>query len=148
MAVDYQLELVPYSIKETQKIYDRIRHLYELEIEVDGMQPDDFTMPDLKVEQPPLGNMNRAMYLWQRRIILALEAELQKITGYFDQQNIVSSVGDDRQAEIKLWLPDHALIIDGNENSHDETYFGHLNSNYDIAKKLLDQLEADINNYK
>lgn len=135
------MELISYTINHTQAIYDRIKHLYEVEIKFDDVE--DAEIPDLKVRPVPEGVLNRAVYLWEFKLIDDLEVALNELVGFYNDQGVTDP--DNNYAntgEIRLVRPGKSgkdLIIDNFEKT--------LDKNYDVADKLLDQLEKNVNEY-
>ena len=135
------MELVSYTIQNTQSIYDRIKHLYELEIKFDDVE--DMEIPYLKVRPVPKMVLNRAVYRWELRLIDDLEVALNELIGFYNGQGVTDPDNNYAETdEIKLFRPGsngHDLIIDN--------FVKILDKNYDVANKLLDQLEKNVKEY-
>lgn len=135
------MELISYTINHTQAIYDRIKRLYELEIKFDDVE--DVDIPDLKVRPVPEGGLNRAVYLWEFKLINDLEVALNELVGFYNDQGVTDPDNNyANTAEIRLVRPGKSskdMIIDN--------FVKALDKNYDVADKLLDQLEKTVNEY-
>ena len=135
------MELISYTINHTQAIYDRIKHLYEVEIKFDDVE--DVDIPDLKVRPVPEGVLNRAVYLWEFKLINDLEVALNELVGFYNDQGVTDPDNNyANTAEIRLVRPGKSskdLIIDN--------FVKTLDKNYDVADKLLDQLEKNVKEY-
>ena len=135
------MELVPYSIQQTQKIYDRIKHLYEVEIKFDDVE--DAKIPNLTVRPVPEGYLNRAIYLWEFKLINDLEVALNELVGFYNDQGVTDPDNNyAKTSEIRLVRPRKSgqdLII--------YNFVKILDKNYDVADKLLDQLEKNVKEY-
>lgn len=135
------MELISYTINHTQAIYDRIKHLYEVEIKFDDVE--DAEIPNLTVRPVPEGYLNRAIYLWEFKLINDLEVALNELVGFYNDQGVTDPDNNyAKTSEIRLVRPGKSgydLVI--------ENFVRTLDKNYDVADKLLDQLEKNVKKY-
>lgn len=128
------MNLVEYYNSNITAIYQRVIALYNkgqpaYEVSVD--------VPNLSLIPVPQsgGKLNRAVYLWTIDSIRQLEAVINDLVAVYNDSGIIDyEVGD--TPDIKLWLPER-LVIDG-------IYIAKLSDDFDDCKKLLDQLDKDL----
>ena len=140
------MELVEFITSHTQQIYDRIRKLYQLEKDIN--LDDELTIPELTVERcPPVDknnpnvySYNRDYYLWAMRVTKKLLNVLDQLVLFYNASGFVNEDDyHDTPQIINWWIPLTLKVS--------SAYFDNLQSNYDTANKLLDELEnyAEIN---
>lgn len=140
------MELVEFITSHTQEIYDRIKKLYQLEKDIN--LDDELIIPELSVERcPPVDknnlniySYNRDYYLWATRVTRKLLDVLNQLVLFYNASGFVNEDDyHDTSQIINWWIP-HTLKVSS-------AYFDNLQSNYDTANKLLDELEnyAEIN---
>lgn len=140
------MELVEFITSHTQEIYDRIKKLYQLEKDIN--LDDELIIPELSVERcppvyknnPNIYSYNRDYYLWATRVTRKLLDVLNQLVLFYNASGFVNEDDyHDTSQIINWWIP-HTLKVSS-------AYFDNLQSNYDTANKLLDELEnyAEIN---
>ncbi|WP_242361232.1 hypothetical protein [Limosilactobacillus antri] len=140
------MELVEFITSHTQQIYDRIRKLYQLEKDIN--LDDELTIPELTVERcppvdknnPNIYSYNRDYYLWATRVTRKLLDVLNQLVLFYNASGFVNEDDyHDTSQIINWWIPRTLKVS--------SAYFDNLQSNYDTANKLLDELEnyAEIN---
>lgn len=140
------MELVEFITSHTQEIYDRIKKLYQLEKDIN--LDDELIIPELSVERcppvdknnPNIYSYNRDYYLWATRVTRKLLDVLNQLVLFYNASGFVNEDDyHDTSQIINWWIP-HTLKASS-------AYFDNLQSNYDTANKLLDELEnyAEIN---
>lgn len=140
------MELVEFITSHTQQIYDRIKKLYQLEKDIN--LDDELAIPELSVERcPPVDknnsnvySYNRDYYLWAIRVTEKLLEVLNQLVLFYNASGFVNEDDYHDTSQIISWWIPHTLKVSS-------AYFDNLQSNYDTANKLLDELEnyAEIN---
>lgn len=128
------MNLVEYYNSNITAIYQRVIALYNkgqpaYEVSVD--------VPNLSLIPVPQsgGKLNRAVYLWTIDSIRQLEAVINDLVAVYNDSGIIDyEVGD--TPDIKLWLPERLVI--------DSIYIAKLSDDFDDCKKLLDQLDKNL----
>ena len=128
------MNLVEYYNSNITAIYQRVIALYNkgqpaYEASVD--------VPELSlVPVPKPGDkLNRAVYLWTIDCIRQLEAVINDLVAVYNDSGIIDyEIGD--TPDIKLWLPERLAI--------DDTYIAKLSDDFEECKKLLDQLDKNL----
>lgn len=127
------MNLVEYYNENITAIYQRVLALYN------RGQPayeSDVDVPKLSLVPVPTGDkLNRAVYLWTIDCIRQLEAVINDLVAVYNDSGIIDyEIGD--TPDIKLWLPERLDI--------DDTYIAKLSDDFEDCKKLLDQLEKNL----
>lgn len=128
------MNLVKYYNDNVTAIYQRVIALYnkgqptyETRVDVPELSLVPVPKPDDK--------LNRAVYLWTIDCIRQLEAVINDLVAVYNDSGIIDyEVGD--TPDIKLWLPERLVI--------DDTYIAKLSDDFDDCKKLLDQLDKNL----
>ena len=128
------MNLVEYYNDNITAIYQRVIVLYNkgqpaYEVSVD--------VPELSlVPVPKPGDkLNWAVYLWTIDCIRQLEAVINDLVTVYNDSGIIDyNIGD--TPDIKLWLPERLAI--------DDPYIAKLSDDFEECKKLLDQLEKNL----
>lgn len=128
------MNLVEYYNDNITAIYQRVIELYNK-----GQPAYEFSVdvPELSlIPVPEPGDkLNRAVYLWTIDCIRQLEAVINDLVAVYNESGIIDyEVGD--TPDIKLWLPERLVI--------DDTYIAKLSDDFDDCKKLLDQLDKNL----
>lgn len=141
------MELVEFITSHTQQIYDRIKKMYQLEKDIN--LDDELEIPKLEVERcPPVDKTNpnvylynRDYYLWAIRVTKKLLDVLNQLVFFYNASGFVNEDDYHDTSQIVEWWVPHTLKVVS------PAYFDHLQSNYDVANKLLDELThyAEIN---
>ena len=128
------MNLVEYYNNNIAAIYQRVIALYnkgqpayESSVDVPKLNLVPVPKPDDK--------LNRAAYLWTIDCIRQLEAVINDLVAVYNDSGIVDyEVGD--TPNIKLWLPERLVI--------DDIYIAKLSDNFEDCRKLLDQLDKNL----
>ena len=108
-------------------LYNKGQPAYEYSVDVPELSLVPVPKPDDK--------LNRAVYLWTIDCIRQLEAVINDLVAVYNDSGIVDyEVGD--TPDIKLWLPERLVV--------DDTYIAKLSDDLDDCKKLLDQLDKNL----
>ena len=128
------MNLVEYYNENITAIYQRVIALYnkgQPAYEADVATPKLELIPVPK----PGDKLNRAVYLWTIDCIKQLEAVVNALIDVYNDNGVIDyDVGD--TPDIKLWLPERLAI--------DDTYIAKLSDDFEECKKLLDQLENNL----
>lgn len=128
------MNVVKYYNDNIMAIYQRVIALYNKGQPVYETSVDVPELSLIPVPEPG-DKLNRAVYLWTIDCIRQLEAVINDLVAVYNDSGIVDyEVGD--TPDIKLWLPERLVI--------DDTYIAKLSDNFDNCKKLLDQLEKNL----
>lgn len=128
------MNLVEYYNSNITAIYQRVIALYNkgqpaYESSVDVPKLSLIPVPE------PGDKLNRAVYLWTIDCIRQLEAVINDLVAVYNDSGIIDyEIGD--TPDIKLWLPERLAI--------DDTYIAKLSDDFDDCKKLLDQLDKNL----
>ena len=131
------MNLVEYYNSNITAIYQRVIALYNkgqpaYESSVDV--PKLSLIPVPKNEKGKV-KLNRAVYLWTIDCIRQLEAVINDLVAVYNDSGIIDyNIGD--TPDIKLWLPERLAI--------DDTYIAKLSDDFEECKKLLDQLDKNL----
>lgn len=128
------MNLVEYYNSNITAIYQRVIALYnkgQPAYEADVATPKLELIPVPK----PGDKLNRAVYLWTIDCIKQLEAVVNALIDVYNDNGVIDyEVGD--TPDIELWLPERLVI--------DDLYIAKLSDDFDDCKKLLDQLEKNL----
>lgn len=128
------MNLINFYNSNIQSIYSEIVDLYRRgQIAYEG----DVDIPELKlVPTPqPCKKTNRAVYLWTRECIRQLEMVMNDLIGVYNDNGIINyDTGE--TSTIRLWMPDSLAI--------DDPYIAKLSDDFEKCKKLLDQLNKNL----
>ena len=117
-----------------QSIYNRVLALYnkgQPAYEADVETPKLELIPVPK----PGDKLNRAVYLWTIDCIKQLEAVVNALIDVYNDNGVIDyEVGD--TPDVELWLPERLVI--------DDLYIAKLSDDFEDCKKLLDQLEKNL----
>lgn len=128
------MNLVKYYNDNITAIYQRVIALYN---KGQPAYESSVDVPKLSLipAPKPSDKLNRAVYLWTIDCIRQLEAVINDLVAVYNGSGIVDyEVGD--TPDIKLWLPERLVI--------DDTYIAKLSDNFEDCKKLLDQLDKNL----
>ncbi|KRM81300.1 hypothetical protein FC35_GL000233 [Limosilactobacillus coleohominis DSM 14060] len=135
MVITHHIEWIT---EQTQKIYDRIKQMYELEKDIDDNE--DATIPELTVKKCPSKQLNYQTYRWTIEVINDLQLTLNKLVGFYNSVNFVNIDDYSNTSTFRLWIPF--------EKELNTEYYQHLQDNFDGINKLLDQLTGYANENK
>lgn len=128
------MNLVEYYNSNITAIYQRVLALYnkgQPAYEADVATPKLELIPVPK----PGDKLNRAVYLWTIDCIKQLEAVVNALIDVYNDNGVIDyDVGD--TPDIELWLPERLVI--------DDLYIAKLSDDFEDCKKLLDQLEKNL----
>ena len=128
------MNLVTYYNDNIQSIYNRVLALYnkgQPAYEADVETPKLELIPVPK----PGDKLNRAVYLWTIDCIKQLEAVVNALIDVYNDNGVIDyEVGD--TPDVELWLPERLVI--------DDLYIAKLSDDFEDCKKLLDQLEKNL----
>lgn len=128
------MNLVKYYNDNITAIYQRVLALYnkgQPAYEADVATPKLELIPVPK----PGDKLNRAVYLWTIDCIKQLEAVVNALIDVYNDNGVIDyDVGD--TPDVELWLPERLVI--------DDLYIAKLSDDFDDCKKLLDQLEKNL----
>lgn len=128
------MNLVEYYNDNITAIYQRVIALYnkgQPAYEADVATPKLELIPVPK----PGDKLNRAVYLWTIDCIKQLEAVVNALIDVYNDNGVIDyDVGD--TPDVELWLPERLVI--------DDLYIAKLSDDFDDCKKLLDQLEKNL----
>lgn len=128
------MNLVKYYNDNITAIYQRVIALYN---KGQPAYESSVDVPELSLVPVPKPDdkLNRAVYLWTIDCIRQLEAAINDLVAVYNDSGIVDyEVGD--TPDIKLWLPERLVI--------DDIYIAKLSDNFEDCKKLLDQLDKNL----
>ena len=128
------MNLVKYYNDNITAIYQRVLALYnkgQPAYEADVATPKLELIPVPK----PGDKLNRAVYLWTIDCIKQLEAVVNALIDVYNDNGVIDyEVGD--TPDVELWLPERLVI--------DDLYIAKLSDDFEDCKKLLDQLEKNL----
>ena len=128
------MNLVKYYNDNITAIYQRVIALYnkgQPAYEADVATPKLELIPVPK----PGDKLNRAVYLWTINCIKQLEAVVNALINVYNNNGVIDyDVGD--TPDVELWLPERLVI--------DDLYIAKLSDDFDDCKKLLDQLDKNL----
>lgn len=128
------MNLVKYYNDNITAIYQRVIALYN---KGQPAYESSISVPKLSLIQVPKpgDKLNRAVYLWTIDCIRQLEAVINDLVAVYNDSGIIDyNIGD--TPDIKLWLPERLVI--------DDTYIAKLSDDFEDCKKLLDQLDKNL----
>ena len=128
------MNLVEYYNSNITAIYNRVLALYnkgQPAYEADVATPKLELIPVPK----PGDKLNQAVYLWTIDCIKQLEAVVNALIDVYNNNGVIDyDVGD--TPDVELWLPERLVI--------DDLYIAKLSDDFEACKKLLDQLEKNL----
>lgn len=128
------MNLINYYNSNIQSIYNVVTDLYK---RGQVAYESDVNIPKLKLVPVPQPSkkLNRAVYLWTLECIRQLEAVINDLVAVYNDSGIIDyNIGD--TPNINLWLPKRLVI--------DDLYIAKLSDNFEKCKKLLDQLNKNL----
>lgn len=128
------MNLVKYYNDNITAIYQRVIALYN---KGQPAYESSVDVPELSLVPVPKPDdkLNRAVYLWTIDCIKQLEAVVNALIGVYNDNGIIDyDVGD--TPDVELWLPERLVI--------DDLYIAKLSDDFDDCKKLLDQLDKNL----
>lgn len=135
MVITHHIEWITSNV---QSIYDRIKKMYELEKDIDDNE--DATIPELTVEKCPSKVLNYQTYRWTIQVIMDMEQTVNSLIGLYNSVNFVNDDDYSNTSSLRLWIP--------LEQELNDDYYKHLQENFDVINRLLDQLTDYANENK